>query len=132
MALMERAKNILFQPKQEWPVIDVEQTSVGALYTGYIIPLAAIGPVASLIGWSVLGMRLPFVGAMKIPIGWGLRMALVRASEDRRTSSSRSRSPPTPRRPRGSPGSSASSRPSLSSASWACTVSICCTWGCRC
>ncbi len=77
MALMERAKNILFQPKQEWPVIDVEQTSVGALYTGYIIPLAAIGPVASLIGWSVLGMRLPFVGAMKIPIGWGLRMALV-------------------------------------------------------
>lgn len=77
MALMDRAKNILFQPKQEWPVIDAEQTSVGALYTGYIIPLAAIGPVASLIGWSLLGMRIPFVGAIRIPIGTGLRMALI-------------------------------------------------------
>ncbi len=77
MALMDRAKNILFQPKQEWPAIDAEQASVGGLYTGYIIPLAAIGPVASLIGWSVLGMRVPFVGAIKIPISYGLRMAVV-------------------------------------------------------
>lgn len=77
MALMDRAKNILFQPKQEWPAIDAEQASVGGLYKGYIIPLAAIGPVASLIGWSVLGMRVPFVGAIKIPISYGLRMAVV-------------------------------------------------------
>lgn len=77
MALMERAKNILFQPRQEWPVIDAEQASVAGLYTGYIIPLAAVGPVASLIGWSVLGMRIPFVGAIKVPIGDGFRMALI-------------------------------------------------------
>ena len=77
MALMDRAKNIVLQPKQEWPVIDAEQTSVGALYTGYIIPLAAIGPVASLIGWSLLGMRVPFVGSIRIPIGVGLRMAFI-------------------------------------------------------
>lgn len=77
MPLMERAKNILFQPKQEWPVIDAEQATTGSLYTGYIIPLAAIGPAASLIGWSVLGMRVPFVGTIKIPISAGLKMALV-------------------------------------------------------
>jgi len=77
MGLIDRAKNILLQPKQEWPVIDAEQTSTGALYTGYIIPLAAIGPVASLIGWSALGMRVPFVGSYRIPIGIGLRMAVV-------------------------------------------------------
>lgn len=77
MPLMERAKNILFQPKQEWPVIDAEQATPGGLYTGYIIPLAAIGPAASLIGWSVLGMRVPFVGTIKIPISAGLKMALV-------------------------------------------------------
>lgn len=73
MGLIDRAKNILLQPKQEWPVIDAEQTSTGALYTGYIIPLAAIGPVASLIGWSAFG----FVGSYRIPIGVGLRMAVV-------------------------------------------------------
>lgn len=77
MALMDRVKNILFQPKQEWTVIDGEQATVGGLYMGYIVPLAAIGPVAALIGWSVLGMRIPFVGAMRIPIAWGLKMAVI-------------------------------------------------------
>ncbi|MGH7537844.1 MAG: Yip1 family protein [Gemmatimonadales bacterium] len=77
MGLIDRAKNILLQPKQEWPVIDAEQTSTGALYTGYVIPLAAIGPVASLIGWSAFGMRVPFLGSDRIPIGIGLRMAVV-------------------------------------------------------
>jgi hypothetical protein len=77
MALMDRAKKILLTPKDEWPVIDTEQASVGSLYTGYIIPLAAIGPIASIIGWSLFGMRLPFVGSMRIPIGFGIRNALI-------------------------------------------------------
>jgi hypothetical protein len=42
---------------------------VGSLYAGYIIPLAAIPPIASLIGWSVFGVRLPFVGTIRVPIG---------------------------------------------------------------
>jgi hypothetical protein len=77
MALMDRAKNILLQPTKEWPVIDTEQTTIAGLYTGYIIPLAAIGPLASLIGWSVFGLRLPFVGSMKIPISFGIRNAVI-------------------------------------------------------
>ena len=77
MSLMERAKNIVLQPKTEWPVIDAEQTSTGALYTGYIIPLAAIGPIAQIIGWSVFGMSLPFVGTFRIPIGYAVRTAVI-------------------------------------------------------
>ncbi len=77
MALMDRAKNILLQPTKEWPVIDTEQASIAGLYTGYIIPLAAIGPLASLIGWSVFGLRLPFVGSMKIPMSFGIRNAVI-------------------------------------------------------
>jgi Yip1-like protein len=77
MALMDRAKNIVLQPKTEWPVIDAEQTSVAALYTGYIIPLAAIGPVARFIGWSFIGMRIPFAGSIRVPILAGLRIAVV-------------------------------------------------------
>jgi hypothetical protein len=77
MALMDRVKNILFQPKQEWSVIDAEPASVGSLYTGYIIPLAAIGPLASIIGWSVFGLRVPFVGSMRIPIGFAVRNAVI-------------------------------------------------------
>jgi len=77
MALMDRVKGILLTPKQEWPVIDGEQASVGGLYTGYIIPLAAIGPIAMIIGWSVFGMSVPFVGSIKLPIGYAVRNAAI-------------------------------------------------------
>jgi len=77
MSLVERTKRILLQPKQEWQVIDAESTSVGALYGGYIVPLAAIGPIASLIGWSVFGLHLPFGGAIRVPISFMLRQSVV-------------------------------------------------------
>ncbi len=77
MSLMERAKNILLQPKTEWPVIAGEQATTGSLYTGYIIPLAAIAPVASIIGWTVFGFSVPFVGAIRYPIGISVRNGIV-------------------------------------------------------
>ncbi|HEY6224731.1 MAG TPA: Yip1 family protein [Gemmatimonadales bacterium] len=77
MSLMERAKNILLQPKTEWPVIEAEQATTGSLYTGYVIPLAAIPAVASIIGWSVFGLQVPLLGAIRYPIGIGVRNAVV-------------------------------------------------------
>src|SRR5262252_2099125 len=77
MSLMERAKNILLQTKTEWPVIEAEQSTTGSLYTGYIIPLAAIPAVASVIGWSVFGLQVPLVGAIRYPISIGIRNAIV-------------------------------------------------------
>jgi len=77
MDLVGRAKNILLQPKAEWPVIEPEQTSAKALYTGYIMPLAAIGPVAMLIGMSVVGMQVPFMGTVRAPLSSLLTQMLV-------------------------------------------------------
>lgn len=77
MSLVERAKNILLQPKTEWPVIASEQATTGSLYTGYIIPLALIGPVATVIGWSVFGYPVLGLGAIRSPLGIGLRTAVV-------------------------------------------------------
>jgi hypothetical protein len=57
MAVVDRVKNILLTPKTEWEVIEAEPTTVADLYKGYIIPLAAIGPVASAIGALVFGFR---------------------------------------------------------------------------
>jgi hypothetical protein len=50
---------------------------VAGLYTGYIIPLAAIGPVAQAIGSSVFGMSLPIVGTYRVPIGSAITGAVV-------------------------------------------------------
>ena len=77
MNIVERVKNILLQPKTEWPVIEPEQTSPQALYTGYIMPLAAIGPIAMLVGLSVVGVQVPFVGTTRIPFSSLIPQMLV-------------------------------------------------------
>lgn len=53
--LIERCKNILLKPKEEWARIDPEPATVSGLMTGWVAPLAAIGPVAGLIGGLVFG-----------------------------------------------------------------------------
>ena len=55
MSLTERAQAILLRPRETWPVIDAETTTVSELYRGYIMPLAAIGPVAQVIASVVFG-----------------------------------------------------------------------------
>jgi len=54
-SLIERCKNILLKPKEEWARIDPEPATVSGLMTGWVVPLAAIGPVAGLIGGLVFG-----------------------------------------------------------------------------
>lgn len=77
MALVDRVKNILLTPKTEWEVIDAEPTTVADLYKGYIIPLAAIGPVAQAIGSAVFGYTVPFLGTYRTPVGSAITGAIV-------------------------------------------------------
>lgn len=77
MALVDRVKNILLTPKTEWEVIDAEPATVANLYKGYIIPLAAIGPVAQAIGFSVFGMPVPFLGTYRTPVGSAISSAVI-------------------------------------------------------
>ena len=76
MNLVERAKNILLKPKDEWAVISAEPHTVQGLYTQYVMILAAIPAIASFIGLSVIGMG--FLGvSYKVPLGAGLANAVV-------------------------------------------------------
>lgn len=70
MNLIERVKNISLNPSKEWEVIAPETTTTGELYKNYIIPLAAIGPVAAFVGMSAFGTTVPLVG-------WSYRMPLT-------------------------------------------------------
>ena len=54
-ALIERVKGMLLTPKAEWPRIDAEPATIADIYKSHVIPLAAIGPVATLIGGQVFG-----------------------------------------------------------------------------
>lgn len=53
--LIERAKNILLKPLEEWPRIEAEPSTIQEILLRYVLPLAAIGPVASFIGSQVFG-----------------------------------------------------------------------------
>jgi len=77
MNLVDRTKSILLSPQQEWQAIDDEETSIGGLVTGYVVPLAAIGPVASLIGMEIFGISVPSVGTYRVPIGAAVRQGIA-------------------------------------------------------
>jgi hypothetical protein len=78
MNLVDRVKNILLQPKAEWPAIAAEPATAPDLYKGYIAPLAAIEPVASIIGLSLIGISMPMMGNFRIPLGQSITHAVVR------------------------------------------------------
>jgi hypothetical protein len=72
MDIVTRAKNICLTPDAEWPVIASETTTTGTLISSYVVPLAAIGAIAGLIGGSIVGISLPFLGTYRVPITTGL------------------------------------------------------------
>jgi hypothetical protein len=74
---VERLKSILLSPRTEWPVVEPESTSIGQLFTGYVIPLTLVAVVASFVRMSVLGVSLPFGGAIRTPMTTGLTYAVM-------------------------------------------------------
>ena len=69
--LQQRATAILTNPRGEWPIIARETDTMQRLYTGYIVPLVAIGAIASFLRLAFIG--LPLVGRL------GLGTSLVNA-----------------------------------------------------
>jgi Yip1-like protein len=49
MALLDRLKGILLDPKNEWPKIAAEAATTQSIYTGWVMIFAAIGPLALLV-----------------------------------------------------------------------------------
>lgn len=78
MDLIGRAKAIVLNPKQEWAVIEKETTTTAELYTGYIVPLAAIGPAAWAIGMSAFGVAMPFMGSLRVSPATAVGSAVMR------------------------------------------------------
>lgn len=67
MSLVDRAKNIIMTPKTEWPVIAGEEPAMGQIITAYVIPLALISTIASIVGFGIFGRSF----------SWGIAMGLV-------------------------------------------------------
>lgn len=83
--LLERVLAILLKPGETWQAIDREPGSIGGIYLGYLVFLAAIPAVAGFIGYSLVGvgafgisMRVPIVqGLVSMVVGYALSLAMV-------------------------------------------------------
>lgn len=58
MNLQTRAKNIITQPAQEWPVIAAESADVASLLRDYAAPLSAIPAICSWLGMGFIGLSV--------------------------------------------------------------------------
>jgi len=54
--MVDRIKRLLTAPAQEWPRIDADPMTVKGIFMSWVVPLAAIGPIAHFIGMVVFGV----------------------------------------------------------------------------
>lgn len=63
--MIERIKRLMLSPAAEWAAIDAEPMTAKGIFMTWVVPLAAIGPIAGLIGMQVFG--LSFLGVTYRP-----------------------------------------------------------------
>jgi hypothetical protein len=73
---VERVMGILLRPNSEWGVIESEASTVQSIYVPYVVLLAAIGPIASIIGQQVIGWNYGGV-RITLPIGYTVTFAVL-------------------------------------------------------
>jgi len=74
---VNRLKGILLQPGSTWKAIDGEFTKPGAIYKGWVLPLALIGPVCGALGTLVFGLSFGVVGSYRVPVQTIATLAVV-------------------------------------------------------
>lgn len=85
MTIVDRVQAILLKPRETWPVIEQESTDIQAIYTHYLVYLAAIPAIATFIGLSLIGagafgisFRVPILsGLVNMVVGFLLSLAMV-------------------------------------------------------
>ncbi len=66
MGLVERVKNILLTPKTEWPRIAEEAATTQSIFVGYVLILAAIGPIALALRGGIAAAVFSYVVALVV------------------------------------------------------------------
>jgi len=69
--MIERIKRLLLSPAAEWAAIDAEPMTAKGIFMSWVIPLAAIGPIALVIGGLLFGY-----GVWHPPLRFFLSMAI--------------------------------------------------------
>ncbi len=74
MKLIERVKNIIIEPKQEWGTISTQNTPHAKVAMEYLLGLALIPAIATFICWGLIGQTV-----MGIHISGGISIGIKQA-----------------------------------------------------
>jgi hypothetical protein len=74
--LLARIRNIVVDPRGEWPLIATEPGDPMRLFVGYVAVLATIPAIAGFIGSSLIGVSVS-VGRLHDPLLFGLLRAFI-------------------------------------------------------
>ena len=77
MDIVSRVKGILVTPEAEWAAIEKEPGTPGYLFPNYVVYLAAIPPIAGFIGGAIIGVAVPGIGTVRVPLFIGLLGAVI-------------------------------------------------------
>ena len=83
--LIARVQAILLKPAETWDEIAAEPATIKSIYMGYVLPLAAIGPIAAIIGTTIFsglfgglfGLALIIPAIFVAIISYALSLAMV-------------------------------------------------------
>jgi hypothetical protein len=73
-----QAKEILLHPQRAWKVIEKKPVDGRDLLCNYVAPLAAVGPLAGVLGTAILGVDVPFTGRYRVPLASALAVGVAR------------------------------------------------------
>ncbi len=76
MNTIAKAKGLLMEPGKTWDGIAAEPMTLGSVFTGYVLPLAAIPSIGSAIG-TFLGGNLPNIAELVISYVIALASVLI-------------------------------------------------------
>ncbi len=63
--IFTRAINIMFSPKKEWRAIELETPNTTSIILGYVLPLALIPAIFTILGYGLIGVKVPYWGSFK-------------------------------------------------------------------
>jgi len=83
MKLIDRVRGMLFAPKLEWPKVAAEPATTRSILVGYVLILAAIGPLATLLrgfGWFAPLAVTSYLSAIAVTLVLALIVDLLAPS----------------------------------------------------
>jgi hypothetical protein len=77
MNIVARVKKIIIKPKEAWQEIAKEKADVKTILLTYLVPLAIIPALSYIIGYTFIGLRVPYGEYVRIPLTSSLITGLI-------------------------------------------------------